>query len=138
MTPPREEIVKRYVGRPFDHLSYNCWDLVADVYAEVFGIELPRYHLKTDSVTEAIRAFRKHDETRALFEKVDERRDWDLIEYGGAAGLHVGLYLTPRGVGFETRARVLHNDRDSGGVVLEWAGRVRLPETGAYRLKCLA
>jgi len=129
-----------YVGIPFQWNGYgpdavSCWGLVHLVYAEVFGIALPRYDDAVGMV-EAGRLRRADRWTHTPgFSLVREPyRSGDILHLWGVSGSH--RTQTHCGVVTEP-GRVLHAEEATGSVISRYKGDNRFADRviGAYRCK---
>lgn len=109
--------VAPYVGLPFGEGpgEVTCWSLVARVYADRLGIELPAYGEISASDLLAVARAMDAGQGRAPWAAVDVPRAHDVClmrsgQGGGRRVVHVGVMADP--------AHVLHVEAASAAVVV--------------------
>lgn len=94
-------MLSQYVGMPYSLRGkdgLNCWSLVALVYHDFFGTDIPTYGAKNhNDVSSAFTAAFTQDNHG--FTKVDEPQDFDVIVMKNKQTTHCGVWF---------KGRVLH------------------------------
>jgi len=92
-----EYIGKRWVANGKGPDTFDCWGLVADVYAKHLGLALPEFDITPYTRSAAIRALTSGCEKElelGNFIEVDEPQDYDVIMLENHHRCHhVGVYL---------------------------------------------
>lgn len=89
--------VDRYLGRRFDEVSYNCWDLLREAWLDLTGDDIG-HRTPTPATPLAMR--RRFDAEEAEFERLPEARSPCIVLMRRPRAVpHVGLFW---------KGRVLH------------------------------
>lgn len=120
----------RYVGAGYDPngngpRSYSCWGLVRAVFAEVYEIDFPVVHVRTDDLSAvnldnvaAIKQAARVSGMRPMPSKT-QPLDGDIVLLRSHVRLHCGVVVRANG-----RLQVLHAAHDCGVVIEPWVDAI--------------
>lgn len=123
--------IEQYLGRPWVADSFNCWELLREVYANEMGIYVPSVGVDAADPVEVCDAF-AHHAIRERFTRIDSPVHLCAVSMramNSKHDCHCGVFiLLPEG------GRILHNWRGAG-VLLDIPSRLhwlQLEITGYY------
>lgn len=101
---------QRYIGQPYKAGFFDCWGLVRKIYADEFGINLPRFPVDVDNLRQLIKTVKEKSNSNLWLELKQPEEGSIVLLRQSRHPIHVGLWLNVDGGG------VLHNERTMGTI----------------------